>query len=254
MKVNLMGGLGNQMFQYAFGRSLSLARNIPLFFDRSWFAGKPDFQSYTLDAYDGGSDGPLYTERGLPFDQNALSAPADSVFHGYWQTEKYFNADVVRKELSRPKGEPSDKMKRIAQDINTAPNSAFVHVRRGDYLSVENQQVHGCQNADYFFGGMRRIEERYETKFFVFSDDTTWCRQTFLGENVQVVDSNNREKHWDVWLMSLCSHAIISNSSFGWWGAWLNPKTERVVIAPKKWFLTKELDDRDIVPERWIKL
>src|SRR5271157_3421754 len=193
MKVNFMGNLGNQMFCYAFGRSLSLARGIPLYFDRSHVDSLPTILSYSMDAYDldiqfGGPDGPLYQERDLPFDLGVYTASENSVFNGNWQTEKYFNPEVVRKDLGRPKGEPNDSTKRMAEVLT---DCIFVHVRRGDYTNPDKNEFHGCQTADYYLKSMRYIEEHVDNaKFFIFSDDPSWCRQVFQQKNMTVVSYN----------------------------------------------------------------
>lgn len=263
MKVNFMGNLGNQMFCYAFGRSVSLARGIPLYFNQDYIRRMPGIITYSMDAYDvdirfGGPDGPLYKEVDLPFDPGVYLVPENTIFNGNWQTEKYFNPEVIRKELSRPKGEPNDATKRVADEL---AGQVFVHVRRGDYTNPDKHEFHGCQAPEYYLRGMRYVEERVVgAKFFIFSDDPTWCRQVFQQQNVTVVDSNRAEHsekqaHWDLWLMSLCGHAVICNSSFGWWGAWLgDTKSSRTVIAPREWFRWNLYSSRDIVPERWMKI
>jgi hypothetical protein len=259
--VHFRGGLGNQMFQYAFGRSLSLARNIPVFFDRSGVDHDP-IRSYSMDAYDVeiNFNSPLPTGKvfhikvndTLVFRPEVFSAPEDSILDGWWQTEKYINASVIRKELSRPRGEPNEETARIAAEIRSVKTSAFVHVRRGDYVTWC-----GLRPLSYYTEGMDIIRSQFpETRFFIFSDDHDWCRQNLPG--IEIVNANTAgngkapgTEHWDLWLMSLCSHAVIANSSFGWWGAWLNPDPDRIVVAPKVWWHDTP---NDTVPERWVKL
>lgn len=264
MKVNFMGNLGNQMFCYAFGRSVSLARGIPLYFNRDYINRMPGIITYSMDVYDlgirfGGPEGPLYKEVDLPFDSGVYSAPENTVFNGNWQTEKYFNSEVIRKELGRPNGTPNYLTQRFSEEI-FGKNSVFVHVRRGDYTDPDKHEFHGCQASDYYLKGMQHVEERVEEPwFFMFSDDPSWCRQVFQQKNLTIVEGNRpehaqKQAQWDIWLMSLCKHAVICNSSFGWWGAWLGDTSPRIVVAPKEWFRWNLYSSRDIVPERWLKI
>jgi hypothetical protein len=263
MKVKLMGGLGNQMFQYAFGLSLSKAIGAYLLFDRSYFDVAPQHQ-YSLDGFGlrlnfdlrdvRPSRSTVYVEQGLPYDPRTLSAPANTSFIGYWQTERYFDVDAVRKAFGTVVGNPVAATSAMEKVIGNEPNSTFIHVRRGDYLQPGTRDVHGCQPMDYYTVGMDRILSTHpDAKFFVFSDDPQWCKSAFNTHNCLVVDIQ-QENFWDMWLMSRCKHAIIANSSFSWWGAWLGSGENRIVIAPARWFLSTALDSRDIVPDRWIKL
>lgn len=263
MIVRLQGGLGNQMFQYAFGRSVSVELGTPLYFDRTAVDRCKDHRRYMMDAYDvkmnfiTSLNGPVYQEKGMPYDGNVFFGDPDGLFSGYWQTEKYFKKDLVRKELTLPKGEPNEGTKRVLGRIKDRISPVAVHVRRGDYLRPGTKEFHGCFEAGYYKSGMNYFRELVHPKFFVFSDDLDWCRNTFYKSDVEFVDVNKSsefESAWDIYLISQCKHALISNSSFGWWGAWLNSYEHKAILAPKKWFQAPEMDDRDIVPEGWIKI
>lgn len=267
MIVRLNGGLGNQMFQYAFGRSVSSVRMEPLFFEPCALGWGLD-RAYSLSAFKvdvnwaNGMDGPAYVERRFQYDPHVYNAPFGSFFQGYWQTEKYFYHRIVRAELSlrNPIGEESQ---RVAEKILRGP-SAFVHVRRTDYLRPRTVAYHGTLGMDYYTAAMSHVREREpEVRFFIFSDDPDWCRSAF--PNGTVVGHNGwgngdrgpSAEHEDLYLMSLCNHAIISNSSFGWWGAWLGDEESRrprIVVGPERWFAQPGMELCDIMPERWIKL
>ena len=258
MKVRLQGGLGNQLFQYSFGRSLSLVRNEELFFDKTLIEADPQ-RSYSLGAYglmlnfDPSVHGPLFVENGMPYDPRVLTTPKGTVFHGYWQSEKYFNIPVIRKEFSRPAYEPSNATLDMAAWITEHKNTCFVSVRRGDYI-----RLNVALPLEYYIHGMRMIEANYpDTHFFIFSDDEPWCVDNFKETNCTVVRSGRKDSktecgtvHWDLWLMSLCRNAVLANSTFSWWGAWLNPREDRTVIASKKTF--PGCDIRDLFPEKWM--
>jgi hypothetical protein len=264
MHVRLWGGLGNQLLQWAFGRSLSLSRDESVTYDHLLIDEDPK-RSYSLGAYDisvplAAPSGPIFKESTTLFDPAASAAPRGTLYSGNWFTEKYFNADVIRRELAAPRGIPNDATLILADQINDAKNSAFIGVRRGDFVYAEQQRnFHGSMPLSYFSDGIRLIQEYSpDVKFFVFSDDLAWCRENFVDGSVVIVDANRPgdgnapgTEHWDIWLMKLCRHALIANSSFHWWGAWLNPKQDdRVVVAPKQWYRAP-IDTSDMVPERW---
>jgi hypothetical protein len=230
MIVKLQGGLGNQLFQYAFGRTESLRRKEPLYFDTSLLdAGNPP-RRYGLGDYN------LEIEFATPDTKG-------EVFSGYWQSERYFNKDLIRKEFARPKDEPNVACREMAALIRFEP-TCFIGVRRSDYLWPERLGFHGVLDKSYYDAAIKMLPP--STKFFIFTDDPEWCRENFDYEVVDVNGEN--EKHWDIWLMSLCRYAIIANSSFHWWGAWLGGD---MVIAPWKWFVNQETE---IIPARWTRL
>ena len=269
MIVKLQCGLGNQMFQYAFGRALA-ASGKEVFFDRT-DCDRPGNRVYQLDAWNlpsmnfkaGEADHQIYQEDGgfvgkyLPdtFDQ-----PDNTYYRGFWQTERYFAhiADDIRQAFLAHAAQIPDEIREYREQIINS-KSAFISVRRDDYTSKGLNRLFGCMNHNWYVTARRHIEETvgWDTKFFVFSDDPVFCRAHFGGATV--IDTHRiatRERiwpmaSWHLYLMSLCDHAVISNSSFAWWGAWLNPKQDRVVIAPDPWF--RGLESSGVVPARWLK-
>ena len=160
----------------------------------------------------------------------------------------------------------SAQTQRLAEEIEAGMNSVFIHVRRTDYLLPMNSWM-GIMPMSYYAQAANYLQSRcFNAKFFVFSDDPEWCRQNF-PPSFRIVDHNKAgtsgngpgQEHEDLLLMSLCCHAIIANSSFGWWGAWLGDFLGKIVVAPNQWFngtlggrWTPETSD--IVPARWVKL
>lgn len=272
MIVRLHAGLGNQMFQYAFGRSVAAVRNEELFFKKVDL-GMGHCRAYSLDAFNiqatfTESQGDYEFEEKISniYDPEVYTAPPNGYFTGVWQTEKYFNESLVRNELSF-KNPMSESSLRIADEIMAAPHSAFVHVRHsGDYVLPEIQAIFGGLDMAYYNKGIDYIRERVEgIKFFIITDDPGWCSERFGGHTIishGVGDGNNgpASEHEDLWLMSLCNHAVIPSSSFGWWGAWLgDERRPRIVVVPDNWYKIKkrerwEYKSDHIIPERWVRL
>ena len=267
MIVRLHGGLANQMFQYAFGESISTIREEEVFYNRDYIVPGRG-RDYGLDAFN--IEGIKFAQEVQPrfddcgyYDQRVYDVPRGTTFIGYWQTEKYFSdQETVRRGFSL-KNKPCDKSQGIANAILRAGNaSAFLHVRRGDYASGGTFEFHGMLAMQYYNEAVARIRAGYEgAQFFVFSDDPDWCRANFPGDFVFVdhnkpsIGSVPGQEHEDIWLMSLCRHGAIANSSFSWWGAWLgDTQPGRLVFAPNRWFTAANAESRDIVPDRWIKL
>jgi hypothetical protein len=205
--------------------------------------------------------GPLITEPVFAFDPSVYTRPKGCSFIGHWQTEKYFDVPLVRQDMTL-RNPINDKSKMIADAIqNAGEKSAFLHIRRTDYMIPTNVAYHGHPTLRYYNEVIERVRAQHEgAKFFVFSDEPEWCRAnfssdfTFVDHNKMGVDGKPGQEHEDIYLMSLCRHAAIANSSFSWWGAWLgDTQPDRMVFAPKHWFVVN-LETKDIVPERWIKL
>jgi hypothetical protein len=182
-----------------------------------------------------------------------MDAPIGASFVGYWQSEKYFDEDAVRLAMAAPRGPIPDHVLSMGAEIASSPNPCFVGIRRGDNLSPRALSFHGLLPLEYHTVGMSMVRDRHpDVKFYIFSDDPEWCKQTFPDETV--VEGNLAQPWWDIWLMSLCKNAVIPNSTFSWWGCWLGEVHEnRTIICPKRWFVG-HADARDICPERWIKL
>lgn len=231
MAVKLQGGLGNQMFQYAYGISKGCRT-----FDTSSF-DVDNLRHYELDQY------------ALPIE---LVKDPEAEW-GYWQDEKFFDAALVRSLFSVPDGAPNYDCCQMAERIHAAKDSCFIGVRRADYLWPERINYHGVLGIDYYREAITRLSMPERT-FFIFTDDLEWAKEN-LGAFGFIVDVNGpNEKAWDIWLMSLCKHAIIANSTFHWWGAWLQNDTG-TVVAPKKWFADESVNAQcTTVPERWVRI
>ena len=274
----LKGGLGNQMFQYAFGRSVAKVRNEEVVFTRNIPDSDPK-RCYGLGvfadpiAFVSDVREPCLYEWNNTYGFNPQVYDKHWVsFDGQWQTEKYFDSPLVH-TFFKPQDLMSDETKRVAAEILAlGSRSAFLHVRRSDYLDGTssgrpNSDWHPTMTREYYNAGRVIVRAHQpEVTWFVFSDDPEWCRHEFPG--YRVVDHNKPggrlfgkeqpgQEHEDLWLMSLCRHAVIANSTFSWWGAWMGDEQPgRVVIGPKKWFgpALAQLETKDILPERWMKV
>ena len=200
----------------------------------------------------------LYRERDMEYDETVFER--DPVYlTGFFQSEKYF-ADVkeeVRRRLTfseRVKAELSESYREILTRIEAVP-SVSVHVRRGDYLHAShNGMYEGICTLDYYRKAMAQIREKEpEAVFFLFSNDMEWTKEHLAGPDCVPVEGGSEEKGYlDLYLMSRCRHNIIANSSFSWWGAWLNDNPEKQVIAPARWINGREC--RDIYTEGMIRI
>ena len=287
IQVRLLGGLGNQLFQYATARALALRRGTGLVLDlRSLGRKGPAHSVYGLHhfaiAARIGSDAELppdrsrplahalwrlglgrprfLRERGLGVNPAVLAAPDDSYLHGYFQSERYF-ADALpalRQELrivTPPSPENARWLDRIAAD----DRAVSLHLRRGDYVSqAKGSATHGTCDADYYRRGLAEIARRtgLEPRVHVFSDDPAWARDNLaLGVETLVLGHNGPDQpHEDLRLMAACRHHVIANSTFSWWGGWLDPRPEKLVVAPQRWFASDRMHNPDILPESWISL
>lgn len=283
--TRLIGGLGNQMFQYAAGRALSVRTGLPLMLDITALSkrshrdydlgafkleartfrrpgeGKPDFLSRAAMALhlDGPrpASAPIYTEPHFHYDQGHARLSGPCVLDGYWQSERYFMdiAGQIRQEFV-----PSRNDHRVhqAQARLQSPAAVSLHIRRGDYVSnPEVARFHGLCDLDYYRQAMDTVlAHTPDAVFHVFSDDPAWVQAEFpRGYRWELAEDWSNKAPWvDLWLMSRCSHHIIANSSYSWWGAWLNPSTEKRVIAPARWFKEANHDTSDILPASWIRL
>lgn len=288
----LIGGLGNQMFQYAAGRALTLARGQSYKLDVTDFSGYSLHHGFELDrvfnvcsqhaseveirsilGWQGwGSVRRLLARRQLaPLRRRAFvvepsfaywsgisSVPTDCYLVGYWQSEKYFKsiADTLRQDFSF-KVPLWGRNAELAGEINRS-NAVSLHVRRGDYMSnPKTLATHGLCTLEYYRSAMVHIAERVHNPcFYIFSDDMSWV-QNNLGAGFlchYVAHNNGKDSYNDMQLMSLCRHHIVANSSFSWWGAWLNPSVEKIVIMPAHWFARATLATDDISPAQWLRI
>ncbi len=288
--VHLSGGLGNQMFQYAFGRAntkclgalLALELSDKTLQIHNGFELGRIFNIHAKMATQADLQAVLGVQRysiirnsikGLGLRNILLSryveephfhfAPqmldiADNRYvYGYWQSEKYFREIVttIRSDFSF-KQPLANQNTEIAEKISHI-NSVSLHVRRNDYAkNPKINATHGLCSLEYYRESIRYVVERVkQPQFFVFSDDIAWVKNNLkIDFPCQFVDHNQgTESYNDMRLMSMCKHHIIANSSFSWWGAWLNPNMQKIVVAPKKWF-AHEADTRDLIPEKWVLL
>lgn len=287
--VELVGGLGNQLFQYALGRALSVKRGLQLKLDLSSFRNYP-LRDYRLGnfriqaeiasdedtlqcAYGRGLIGtaqkiwdkmnPWYArrivrEKSFPFCEDIFKVRDNTLIKGYWQSEKYFIdiASELRDEIV-PRSEMSEESMASLAEIRSG-ESVSLHVRRGDY--VENpvtNAYHGVCPQDYYRRAVDVVRQKSKGtgSFFVFSDDPDWVEGNLdIGVPFKTVRHNGPEKDYeDLILMSACSNHVIANSSFSWWGAWLCTNPGKIVVAPSRWFNGARSDTRDLIPENWMR-
>ena len=286
----LDGGLGNQLFEYALGRALAIRTGGELILD-PWKSRRGRDRPVQLNHFNISARFPTKFEnalcrlveserlriprailrRILPgflpkcirqrkhfFDPHVFENDGSVFLDGWWQSELYFrdHRDQILAELSFR--QPPSAANQQCLDQIRSTNAVCVHVRRGDYVTdpfvLKNFGVCGL---DYYQSALEIIHQRVPSPtYFVFSDDPEWTRQNlpvpeprhFISHNVKIAD-------WeDLRLMSACKHFVIANSTFSWWGAWLSTYSEKIVIAPKRWFAAERISTQDMIPTDWIKV
>jgi hypothetical protein len=283
--VQITGGLGNQMFQYAYAKALE-QRGYRVKLDKSELETYKIHGGYQLDKYNIGLEcaterevkayfttqfpfklldklglrtSNLIKEKSLLFDINLLNVKDDSYLSGYFQCERYFTniRNLLLKEFCI-KGELSFYTREIQDNIIKSTESCSIHIRRGDFISNKSNIIHGSCSLEYYLDSINYLQNNFEgLKYFIFSDDMSWAKENIQLENATYIESKERRiPNEDLFLMSLCDHNIIANSTFSWWGAWLNLNENKIVLAPKRWFANESLHmlSQDIVPEKWIRL
>lgn len=178
-------------------------------------------------------------------------------FKGFYQSERYFTEikEEVRKAFTFDKGQANKKSIKILEQIDADKHAVSLHIRRGDYLQPKHWATTGsvCQ-LPYYRNAIAQMNTSIEeASYYVFSDDIAWVKENIQLNHAIYIDWNTNEESWqDMMLMSHCRHHIICNSTFSWWGAWLNPRKDKIVLVPERWF--QHCETPYIYPAEWIKV
>lgn len=260
--IPITGGLGNQLFQYAYGRKLEIIDKKEVIFDIFFFENshtnplykKDTLRPFLLDRFNINP-----TSKFSPNPENHLIKFTKKVLakitgnFPLYQSEKYFAPikDTILEEFTL-KTPLSDQAQNIANNIKLHDNPVSIHIRRGDYVNNKN---HPLCDLEYYYHAEHYIKSKINNPlFFIFSDDIEWVRKNLnIGDSVFVSNPNITEIE-ELTLMSMCSHNIIANSTFSWWGAYLNQNNGKIVIAPKLWTKHKSANELNILPESWIQM
>lgn len=289
--VKLIGGLGNQMFQYAVGRCLAHKCKTELKLDIQGF-NSYKLRNYDLNHFNIVENFVTFTdlaqvsfdsdrfivkllnnivshipsvkpieyikEEKLSFQQKILGLSGNVYLDGYWQNERYFLEikDIIIKEFSIV-----SSLSSMSQDIEEQVKdceSVSIHVRRGDYVSdPKTNSFHGTCGLEYYYKAINMIYKTVDNPhFFIFSDDPEWasCNIQPKEPTTYIRHNNSSKDYEDMYLMSMCKHHIIANSSFSWWGAWLSSYKKKIVVAPKRWFFDEKANGEYELPEGWVRL
>lgn len=286
--VKILGGLGNQMFQYAL--YLSLKEKFPheqIMIDTSCFKSYPlhngfeinkifstkaplaswkdilkvaypypNYRFWQIGKYILPKRKTMYMEqKDMKYDKSIFTIDGDCYFDGYWQHEEYFCdiRDIILKAFDFP-SIMDNPNKELVEKLSCT-ESVSLHIRRGDY--VNHPLFQGICDLDYYKRAIEYMEEKVAPRLYcIFSNDIEWCeihlRDFLFNKDVIYVNWNRESQSFiDMQLMSFCSHNIIANSSFSWWGAWLNRNSFKVVVAPQKWL---NIQVKDPIPTSWIRI
>jgi hypothetical protein len=287
--VQLKGGLGNQLFQYAAGYSLAKHHKVPLKVDVRELLEvknpKDTKRNYELEhlmlppviatqqeieeiqkqniitKYFQKVLPPyrrkIYKEKAFEFDTNFWQAGTNIYLKGYRQSEKYFTPYITEvKKNFQLQEKLIEHLKPLSKALNEK-ESVSIHIRRGDYLEQHMKDYHGVLGQEYYQAAIDTINSVVPSpSYFIFSDSAEWVKENLkFNAHVKFISGTITKNHYeDFYLMSQCRHNIIANSSFSWWAAWLNSNPGRKVVAPIRWFNKPRLNTKDLIPESWIRL
>ena len=285
--VSVYGGLGNQMFQYAIGKSISTLRNVDFKIDTykmknsNYISRDFSLSKFNISAeltemsqvkrFHGSKyfdficgklyqknirlSNKIFEKQPFHFDKKMLSI-SYGYLDGYWQCFKYFEdiREILLKEFTLV--DEMNLENKLIFDKIRGSNSISIHIRRGDYVNdKKNKTIYNVFGMEYYQSAINFIDNKIENPyFFIFSDDLEWASNNLNLSNATYVDVNSTGKpENDLILMANCKHNIIANSTFSWWGAWLNRNSQKIIIAPKKWMNTVDNLD-DLYPRNWTRL
>lgn len=285
--IELTGGLGNQLFQYAFGRSLTIGDSNELYFDvqkYKWdnlrgfslnsyqipykivdqqdlmWLHKKSFLGQLINRYKPYYKLHLIEEKTFEFDCNFNLFNRKLCFYkGYWQSERYFSEirKTILQDLKITTPLSSETQFHLNK-IKKNKNSVSIHIRRGDYVNdLKTNNFHGALDLSYYYKSIEFFRSKFENPtFFIFSDDKEFVKKTFsLESNFEFIQDVKLD-YEELFLMSQCENNIIANSSFSWWGAWLNENEHKIVVSPNNWFKNEAMQSqtKDLIPQNWIKI
>ncbi len=280
-----MGGLGNQMFEYAAAFAFAERTGRTIRFDTSFFAHDEFRRRFALDAFkldvrNVGAAAHIrfrvltwLAKRGLGrflqapkvlqdreegYDPELFNVSSPVILSGYWQSYRYSEGvEVPLRRRFEFRRKPPSAVAAWIERIATLPNATALHVRRKDYVNNPGAaRVHGCCDANYYQRAVKQlVEGGVQPHLFIFSDDPEWAQANLRFElPVNIVSGQGG---WpdseDLRMMVACRHFIIANSTFSWWAAWLGKRAGSIVIAPARWYVGKQ-EPRDLVPLSWIRL
>lgn len=287
--VRIIGGLGNQLFQYSCGRALAIKYKTDLKLDLSYLKNikknKYTYRTFYLDhfkmTYEIASYKEImiftiprfsrylklinqlnrYYERNVVRQKNRGHSDVidrckkDTYLIGTWQSEKYFNKirDIIKADL-RINVSIINTINRELINLVKRENSVSIHIRKGDYLTNKSMKnIIANIGLDYYEKSINYIRNKIKKpSFFLFTDDHKWLSKNWKIKDCTIVNLNNELSEF--YTMSLCKHNIIANSTFSWWAAWLNENPNKIVISPKVWVIADEESMTTIIPPNWIKL
>ncbi len=287
--TKLMGGLGNQMFQYAVVRALAHRHDTLFKMDISAYQNDPK-RTYRLNNFNIVENiatiedvkklkpdkskilewsiyqskqrlfpfflKPYIKEQSFSFNPKVIKVNKNSYLEGYWQSDKYFSdcEDVIRQDFTL-RGKPRIIIEQMINEMKNN-NSVSLHIRRGDYVTdPKTNKFHRVLPLSYYYRALSNICKFVKDPLiYIFSDDIQWAKDNFKASlPIEFLDQYN-EDYEDIVLMSNCKYHIIANSSFSWWGAWLGSFPDKMVIAPKRWLKNCEVDVQSLFPGDWLLL
>lgn len=287
--VNINGGLGNQLFQFTFGKYLSKKLNVPVNYDISIYncsclqqkrifqldklfpeiplVSTSEFQKhFCANKFSGQLKKSFYKH--FPSLNNHVLVEAkihqiidpsfendNCYYYGYWQNFKYlsFVEDDLRSGFSNNLVMNNEALK-ILDKIQSS-NSIGIHIRKTDYISnTKNLMKYYPCNDKYYLNAIKYFSKRYTNlRYFIFSDDFEWVEKNLHGINYTAIKGNSAPT--DMYLMSRCNHSIISNSTFSWWAAWFNTNSEKIIIIPQRWYNNIANNSlNNFIPDSWIRI
>lgn len=282
----IIGGLGNQMFQYAAGKALADFHKVEFRIDVAAFENYKvhdyDLKYFNISAREADRVTPkdlsapesnytvlnryifwknykkitAYTEPFPFFDRRFFKLPKEVYLNGYFQSEKYFSSidAAIRQEFSLK--EESDCLKKFKSEVRNI-NAVSVHFRRGNYAENPGiRKIFGLPDSSYYLEAMDKIAAKVDKpEFYIFSNDSAWVRENLKFKYpVNFASDFGLKNHEEMVAMSLCKHNITGNSTFSWWSAWLNSNPDKIVITPARWFKWRKIQNRDLLPASWVKL